>query len=119
MLLGSIVRLWLACWLVPAFGTVASSQPAGGPTTESICNFGMAKGEPQQSCEIPMMSGCAIAHFPGTTKPWTNISKGGNTSCRFDDKRTDWKTRITGSCTSCRTEHCSARFSVMFDCTAQ
>jgi hypothetical protein len=94
----------------------ASSQTAE-PTTESICNFGMAKNEASQRCEVPMPGGCIVANFPGTTKPWTSISKGGNTTCQFDAKRTDWKTRITGSCGRCKTEHCSARFSVMFDCS--
>ena len=58
-------------------------------TTEFNCSFGMGKGETGQSCEVPIPPGCVVAHAPGTTKPWTNISKGGNTLCKFDDKATD------------------------------
>ncbi|WP_447977543.1 hypothetical protein [Candidatus Nitrospira bockiana] len=87
-------------------------------TTESSCNFGMEKGELRQSCRVPIPPGCVVANFPGSQKPWTNISKGGATTCSFNPKETDWKTRITGSCTRCATEHCSARFAVVFDCSA-
>ena len=86
-------------------------------TTEFNCSFGMAKGEPQQTCQVPIPAGCVVANFPGTAKPWTNISKGENTICRFDDKTTDWKTRITGTCGKCRTGHCSVQFIVKFDCS--
>lgn len=86
-------------------------------TTEFNCSFGMAKGESAQSCQVPIPPGCVVAHFPGSNRPWTNISKGGSTICRFDAKRTDWKTRITGTCGTCRTGHCSAQFIVKFDCS--
>jgi hypothetical protein len=57
--------------------SVAAAQPLGesSATTETTCNFGMAKNEKRQSCQIPIPSGCVVANFPGTTKPWTNISK--------------------------------------------
>lgn len=86
-------------------------------TTEFNCSFGMAKGERGQSCQVPIPPGCVVAHFPGSTRPWTNISKGGNTRCKFDDKTTDWKTRITGTCGTCKTGHCSVQFIVKFDCS--
>lgn len=86
-------------------------------TTEFNCSFGMAKGETQQACRVPIPTGCVVANFPGTAKPWTNISKGGNTLCKFDDKATDWKTRITGTCGKCKTGHCSVQFIVKFDCS--
>ena len=86
-------------------------------TTEFNCSFGMAKGEAQQTCQVPIPTGCVVANFPGSTRPWTSISRGGNTLCKFDDKATDWKTRITGTCGRCASEHCSARFGVMFDCS--
>lgn len=96
----------------------ASSQPLGGAaTTESVCNFGMTKGEASRTCEVPIPVGCEVATFPGTDKPWTNVSKGGNTTCRFDEQHSDWKTRITGTCGQCTTRQCSARFSVMFNCS--
>ncbi len=86
-------------------------------TTEFNCSFGMDKGSAAQNCQVPIPSGCVVAHFPGTVKPWTSISKGGNTQCRFDDKQTDWKTRITGTCGTCKSEHCSVQFIVKFDCS--
>ncbi len=86
-------------------------------TTESNCSFGMDKGNAGQACQVPIPSGCVVAHFPGTVKPWTSISKGGNTQCRFDDKKSDWKTRITGTCGTCKSEHCSVQFIVKFDCS--
>ncbi|WP_447972949.1 hypothetical protein [Nitrospira sp. Kam-Ns4a] len=101
-----------------AAGGLAAGPGGATATTETNCNFGMAKGEAQQSCQVPIPSGCAVARFPGTTTPWTNISKGGNFICRFDEKKTDWKTTITGTCSRCRSPQCSARFSVMFDCSA-
>jgi hypothetical protein len=100
--------------------SVAAAQPLGesSATTEATCNFGMAKNEKRQSCRVPIPPGCVVANFPGTTKPWANISKGGLTTCRFNEKETDWKTRITGTCSKCTTSHCSARFAVVFDCSA-
>lgn len=86
-------------------------------TTEQSCSFGMAKGEPSQHCQVPIPSGCLVAHVPGTSKPWTTISKGGKTMCRFDEKGTDWKTKITGTCGRCSTGQCSVQFIVRFDCT--
>jgi hypothetical protein len=96
-----------------------AASPLGDSTatTEFSCNFGMAKGEGKQSCSVPFPRGCVVANFPGTTKPWSTISKGGQTTCQFDDQATDWKTRITGTCSRCKTERCSAHFSVRFDCS--
>ena len=88
-------------------------------TTERSCSFGMAKGEASQSCHVPFPIGCLVANIPGTDKPWTTISKGGQTFCRFDDKSTDWKTKITGSCSRCKSDHCSVQFIVRFDCSQQ
>jgi len=86
-------------------------------TTEFNCSFGMAKGDTQHTCQVPIPTGCVVAHFPGSIRPWTSISKGGNTLCKFDDKATDWKTRITGTCGKCKTGHCSVQFIVKFDCS--
>ena len=91
-------------------------QSGSSPTTESFCNFGMGKDEASQRCQVPILDGCIVAHFPGTTEPWSNISKGGATTCQFSKKDTDWKTKITGTCGKCKSQQCSARFSVMFDC---
>lgn len=85
-------------------------------TTEQSCSFGMAKGERSQQCQVPIPESCLVAKAPGTKKPWTTISKGGKTVCRFDDKKTDWKTKITGTCGRCSSEQCSVQFSVRFDC---
>jgi hypothetical protein len=98
-----------------------SAQPMdeSRATTEQSCSFGMGKGEAFQSCVIPFPAGCRVAHAPGSTKPWTTISKGGRLNCRFDEKKTDWKTKITGACGRCQSGHCSAQFSVRFDCSSQ
>ncbi len=91
-------------------------ETGAGPRTESICNFGMSKGEQGRECEVPIPSGCRVAQFPGYEVPWVDISKGGKTTCSIDEEHTDWTTRIVGSCGACGTDHCSARFSVMFNC---
>jgi hypothetical protein len=96
-----------------AIGQTPFDFPA---TTEQSCSFGMAKGEPSHQCQVPIPESCLVAKAPGTKKPWTTISKGGKMSCRFDEKKTDWKTKITGTCGRCSTEQCSVQFSVRFDC---
>lgn len=88
-------------------------------TTEQSCSFGMGKGEPSHSCAVPFPPGCRVAQAPGSSKPWTTISTGGRLLCRFDEKQTDWKTKITGVCNRCQSGHCSAQFSVRYDCSPQ
>jgi hypothetical protein len=95
------------------YAQVPSEFPA---TTEQACSFGMAKGDPSHACQVPIPAGCLVANAPGTNKPWTTISKGGKTVCRFDEKKTDWKTKITGTCGRCTTDQCSVQFIVRFDC---
>jgi hypothetical protein len=95
---------------------VAAPPNDSSPTTELSCNFGMGKDQKSGSCAIAVPQGCVVANFPGTSKPWSNVTKGGNTQCRFDEKATDWKTRVTGSCSRCKTPQCSARFGVMVRC---
>ena len=113
-MLAGLSACWLfACPLPDAAAQVPSEFPA---TTEQACSFGMAKGEPGHACQVPIPAGCLVAHAPGTNKPWTTISKGGKTSCRFDEKQTDWKTKITGTCGRCGTAQCSVQFIVRFDC---
>jgi hypothetical protein len=115
--------------LVVMGGLVLAGTPASGAadtkehnlydfsaTTEQSCSFGMAKGEASHQCQVPIPGGCLVAHVPGTDKPWTTISKGGKTFCRFDEKATDWKTKITGTCSRCSSGHCSVQFIVRFDC---
>ena len=112
---------FLFVMLIAVFGlsVAAQAQPMDDSraTTERSCSFGMAKGEASQSCHIPISPGCLVAYLSETAKPWTTISKGGRTACRFDDKETDWKTKITGSCDRCKSGHCSAQFIVRFDCS--
>ena len=105
-------------WVPGIFLNVAGAQmPSEFPaTTEQACSFGMAKGEPSHACQVPIPAGCLVAHAPGTSKPWTTISKGGKMVCRFDEKQTDWKTKITGTCGRCSTAQCSVQFIVRFDC---
>jgi hypothetical protein len=113
-LLGGLVAVSLPAFLPSgARAEMPSEFPA---TTEQACSFGMAKGEPSHTCQVPIPAGCLVAHAPGTSKPWTTISKGGKTACRFDEKQTDWKTKITGTCGRCGTAQCSVQFIVRFDC---
>ncbi len=85
--------------------------------TESNCTIGMAKGDKHAECHVPILDGCTVAQFPGYDEPWAEASKGGATSCQFDEKQTDWKTSIVGTCQACKTEQCTGRFTVMFNCT--
>ena len=110
---GAFVFGLLALPLPNANAQVPSEFPA---TTEQACSFGMAKGESSHACQVPIPAGCLVANAPGTNKPWTTISKGGKTFCRFDEKHTDWKTKITGACGRCNTAQCSVQFIVRFDC---
>ena len=111
-----LLLMFIGLWSV---AEEAHAQPMDDShaTTEQSCSFGMAKGEATQNCRVPFPTGCLVAHVPGTDKPWTTISKGRNTFCRFDEKDTDWKTTVTGSCTHCKSDHCSVQFSVRFDCS--
>ena len=93
-------------------GEAANSQSR----TEANCTIGMVKGEAKAECRVPIPNGCTVAQFPGYPEPWIDISKGGGTSCQFDEKQTDWKTSILGSCQACTTEQCTGRFIVMFNC---
>ena len=85
--------------------------------TESNCTIGMAKGDKKAECQVPILNGCTVAQFPGYDEPWAEASKGGATSCKFDPQKTDWKTSIVGTCQACKTEQCTGRFTVMFNCT--
>ena len=85
--------------------------------TESNCTVGMTKGDKQAECHVPIPSGCTVAQFPGYEEPWSDISKGGNTACQFDEKKTNWTTLIVGTCSTCKTEQCTGRFIVMFNCS--
>ncbi|MFO0774298.1 MAG: hypothetical protein U0172_06510 [Nitrospiraceae bacterium] len=103
-------------WGLDASPALAQAPEDSHVTTERFCSFMMAKGEASQECEVPMLKGCKVALFPATTTPWTTINRGGRTTCHFDPKRTDWRTRIIGACGKCETEQCSASFHVKLDC---
>ena len=94
-----------------------TSWSLAGPQSESMCTIGMVKGEQGRTCEIPIPDGCAVAKVPGNDQPWADISKGGGTRCQFDKQKTDWSTKITGSCGPCTTDNCSAQFSAKFSCS--
>ncbi len=113
-----LLLMLIGLWNLPE-GVRAQTLSESTATTEQSCSFGMAKGEASQSCHVPFPTGCLVANSPDTDKPWTTISKGGKTFCRFDDKATDWKTKITGSCGRCKSDHCSVQFIVRFDCSQQ
>src|SRR3712207_810670 len=112
-----VTSVMITAWLVLPTRSAFAQPEESQATPEQSCSFGMGKGEAAQRCAVPFPAGCRVAHAPGTTKPWATISKGGRLMCRFDDKRTDWKTKITGTCGRCQSGHCSAQFSVRFDCS--
>ncbi|MGB0911639.1 MAG: hypothetical protein ACPGYT_14865 [Nitrospirales bacterium] len=79
----------------------------------------MVKDQAKGSCQVPIPSGCTVAKVPGIDQRWTDVSKGGGTTCQFDEKKSDWTTTIIGTCDTCTTERCSAIFSVMFSCSSK
>ena len=99
--------------------TISSGTQTWAQTaTESNCNFGMIKGQANGSCQVPIPSGCTVANVPGIEERWVDISKGGQTACQFDEEQSNWTSTIVGTCGTCKTEQCSARFSVMFNCAS-
>ncbi len=115
-LLGSAVLLILLT--APPTPYAQDAQDTGA-TTELSCSFAMEQGETGHPCRVPFPEGCRVVSIPGTQQPWATISKGGRLQCRFDEKATDWTTKITGACGACQSIRCSAHFSVRFDCSAQ
>ena len=118
-LIRPILPLLLGCvlaWsLIPDEGQ-AQAPPDSSATTEQSCSFGMAKGDPTHQCHVQLPPASVFARFPRSDKPWTTSSKAGRTFCTFDQKGTDWKTRITGQCTRCDSGHCTGQFMVRFEC---
>jgi hypothetical protein len=114
-----LFMLPLLILLVPSPDIKAQEIEDSGATTELSCSFSVEKGEIGRPCHVPFPQGCLVASIPGTKQPWTTISKGGRLQCRFDETRTDWKTKIVGTCDRCKSVRCSAHFSVRFDCSAQ
>lgn len=109
----TVLFLVLGFLIVP---TGLLREASGQARTESNCNFGMVKGQKHSSCQVPIPAGCTVAQFPGLHQHWADISKGGTTNCQFDEQQSDWKTTIVGTCDTCTSDRCSARFSVVFTC---
>jgi len=99
--------------VAPSF--TSASEPIS--RTETVCTIGMLEGDTGRTCDVPIPDNCTVANYPGYDEPWAEVDKGGRISCKFDDKKTDWKTKITGTCGKCITKQCTARFSVKFNCT--
>ena len=117
--LSSLFCLSLGLLLLIGIGPLFDSARAAESQsrTESNCTIGMVKDDKEAQCHVPILKGCTVAQFPGYDEPWAEASKGGATSCQFDTKQTDWKTAIVGTCEACKTEQCTGRFTVMFNCT--
>ncbi len=99
------------------FGIINKGEASDSRSrTEANCTIGMVKGDAKAECRVPIPNGCSVAQFPGYPEPWVDISKGGGTFCQFNEKQTDWKTSIVGSCQACTTDQCTGRFMVMFNC---
>ena len=96
----------------------ADAQPLGRQTqTSSSCQVAnIKKGVSGKQCGVPIPTTCKVAVNASTKMYWTDIEKSPGISCRFDDKLSDWKTRITGTCDTCQGRQCSAKFTVYFDC---
>lgn len=111
----------ISCLILLAIGASVSAdaQPLGRDTqTSSSCQIGnIKKGASGKQCEVPIPQSCKVAINSTTKTHWADIEKSGGISCRFDNKLTDWKTRITGACGACQARQCSAKFTVYFDCT--
>jgi hypothetical protein len=115
--LSAFTSLVLLIPVIP-FEARAQEPEDSRATTELSCSFLMEKGETARPCQVPFPQGCLVAKIPGTKQPWTTISKAGRLQCRFDEKKTDWKTKVVGACGQCQSVRCSAHFSVRFDCSA-
>ena len=119
MLIAALILLSLAPLASDLQAAPVSGLDESGATTEYKCNFGMGQGEAKQSCTIPIPDGCRVVQLPGTSKPYALLSKAGNTQCKFDEKASDWKTKVVGTCSRCKTSHCSALFTVRADCSGR
>ncbi len=116
----SNARMIISCLILLAIGATVSAeaQPLGRDTqTSSSCQIGnIKKGAGGKQCDVPIPPSCKVAINSTTKTHWADIEKSGGISCRFDNKLTDWKTRIIGTCGACQARQCSAKFTVYFDC---
>lgn len=113
-------RLLLASLILLAAGvsSQADAQPLGRQTqTSGSCQVSnIKKGVGGKQCDVPIPPTCKVAINQATKLRWADIEKSPGISCRFDDKLSDWKTRITGVCGTCQGRQCNAKFTVYFDC---
>ena len=113
-------RCFLTGLVLFGIGTAMAvdAQPLGRHTqTSSSCQIGnIKKGISGKQCEIAIPQTCKVAINAATNMRWTDIEKSAGIACYFDDKHSDWKTRITGACGTCKARQCSAKFTVYFDC---
>jgi hypothetical protein len=96
----------------------ADAQGLGRETqTSTSCQIGaIKKGVSGKQCDVPIPPSCKVATNTATKTHWSDIEKSGGIVCRFDQKLTDWKSRITGVCGKCEARQCTAKFTVYFDC---
>ena len=115
----SLLRLFATALFLCAVGAVqADAQGLGRDTqTSSSCQVAaIKKGVGGKHCNVAIPPSCKVAINTATKTHWADIEKSGGISCRFDNKLTDWKTRITGTCGVCQARQCTAKFTVYFDC---
>ena len=114
------IRLFLTSLVLLAIGIAiqADAQPLGRQTqTSSACQVSnIKKGVSGKQCDVPIPKTCKVAINTASKMHWADVEKSPGISCRFDDKLSDWKTRITGTCGACRGRQCNAKFTVYFDC---
>ena len=113
-------RLILAGFVLFVIGAAvqADAQPLGRQTqTSGSCQVSnIKKGVSGKQCDVPIPPSCKVAINQATKMRWADIEKSPGIACRFDDKLSDWKTRITGACGTCQGRQCNAKFTVYFDC---
>ena len=110
--------VWAVLGAILSMPVHANAQSLGRDTqTSSSCQIGaIKKGATGAQCDVPIPPACTVATNAATKAHWSDIQKSGGISCRFDPKKTDWKTRIAGSCGRCEARQCTAKFTVYFDC---
>ncbi len=110
--------IWYFSLSVTLLLLTTDAQGLGRDTqTSTSCQIGaIKKGATGNQCDVPIPPTCKVATNVSTHSHWTGIEKTGGMSCRFDPKLTDWKTRITGTCSKCLARECTAKFTVYFDC---
>ena len=113
-------RRWMAWYFIVSITLLSLSTDAQGlgrdTQTSASCQIGgIKKGVTGKQCDVPIPPACTVA----TKSPHRPVGRYRKDPARMSaglPKLTDWKTRITGSCSKCLARQCTAKFTVYFDC---